>query len=610
MKTVYQIIALLLSGALIFGCTPTPADPENPDTPVKPTPEPAVSMTLTFVLPAAPSGGAPALVKDKWVAGDKIVVHGEYATEQVEVTLAAGDIDASGKKATVTVDGLHPYKSDERTCTLYASYPASAVSNPRHCFCYSGFGNENTMMMAAYNDGETFNFVTISSALRFRVSGDFDAYTLATRKGATLMYDYYQVKLTDTDTNLKQYTQSPRTEFSSSVVYADGKTENYLYIAGDISLPDGFSITFTKKGETVKTYFTKSAAAAAAGRILDLGDLTPYLAGPVDTDSATPLDNIAPANCYIVTKPGTYKFAGIMGNDKTAVLKKVESVELLWETWNNTDSVTVHSVLESVDYDSNSDQVLIKTPATLHPGNALVAAKDDEGKVLWSWHIWVPETEIKDVDAGFAAAAPIMDRNLGALVIASTDAFKLEALGMYYQWGRKDPLCGTHISAYPSDAMKHYVAGAAANYEASIENPTLFYYIESSNWFMGDAISDLWDAAGSKTKYDPCPPGYRVPPFDKTRPLWYKAGATASVLTIDESKQYFTIAPGSTVLVMGGYLNGNNQSESGYGKRGHILSATASDATKANCALIRDGAYNTDAHYKSCGGNIRCMKEE
>ncbi|MBO4465452.1 MAG: hypothetical protein J5748_02090 [Bacteroidales bacterium] len=600
MKTVYKI-ALLLAGALLFGCNPEPADPENPDTPVKPEPEPAVSMSLTFVLPV----DSLAMGKEAWVAGDKIVVHGEYANEQVEVTLASGDIDASGKKATVTVDGLHPYKSSERSSTLYAAYPASAVNNPSHCFCYSGFKFENTPMMAAFNEENTFNFVSISSAIRFTVSGDFDSYSFTSKKGATFGYDYYQVKLADDEINLKQYVQNARTGITGSV-HNDGVTENYIFIAGEMSLPDGFAISFTKDGATKKTLSSSQAISVRVGHSHDLGNITGLLKDPVDTDHATPLDTESSANCYIITEPGLYRFSAVKGNDRTEVLSGVDSLALLWETWNTTDSVIAHSVIKDLAYDPDADMVIVKTPDELHPGNALIGAIDGKGKVLWSWHIWIPATEIELVDAGFAASAPIMDRNLGAIIPASTEKDTVSALGMYYQFGRKDPLCGTKIKGCPSDALKKYVAGKAPTYAESIQNPTVFYYVESDNW-TSETINNLWDEGGAKTKYDPCPPGYRIPAFDKSRALWNKAGTG---LTINMEKHYFMISPGTTVLTMGGYLNGNNQSESGYGERGYVLTSTSKDDTHAGCVLIRDNKFSYDSYYKSCGGNIRCMKEE
>ena len=117
MKTIDKI-AILCILALAASCSQKPVTPEPVTPEVKPE-----TRTLTFVLPEIvleEGEEAPAAMKTAWVAGDQIVVHGEYAKNQVTVTLAAGDISADGKSATVTVDNLYPYKREDCTSTLTA----------------------------------------------------------------------------------------------------------------------------------------------------------------------------------------------------------------------------------------------------------------------------------------------------------------------------------------------------------------------------------------------------------------------------------------------------------------------------------------------------------
>ena len=116
MKKIGNIAILCAVLLPLFSChekpIPVPPEPEGPQ------PE---TRTLTFVLPdftVGEGGEVPAAVKTAWKAGDQIVVHGEYAKDQVTVTLAAGDISGDGKSATVTVDGLFPYKREDCSSTL------------------------------------------------------------------------------------------------------------------------------------------------------------------------------------------------------------------------------------------------------------------------------------------------------------------------------------------------------------------------------------------------------------------------------------------------------------------------------------------------------------
>ena len=104
MKKIYDIAILCAVLFPLVSCGGDPVEPEP--TPVGPEPE---TRTLTFVLPEFTIGEgeeAPGILKTAWKAGDQIVVHGEYARDQVTVTLAAGDISGDGKTATVTADNL------------------------------------------------------------------------------------------------------------------------------------------------------------------------------------------------------------------------------------------------------------------------------------------------------------------------------------------------------------------------------------------------------------------------------------------------------------------------------------------------------------------------
>ena len=182
------------------------------------------TRTLTFVLPEIvleEGEEAPAAMKTAWVAGDQIVVHGEYAKNQVTVTLAAGDISADGKSATVTVDNLYPYKREDCTSTLYASYPASLSDNLKHCFFYSKFSTTNADIMAASNSGDTFQFHRLCGILSISVEGDYEGYLLSTPKKEALGYEFLQVKLTDKEqlyktATIPRFTSTPNRSISAA----------------------------------------------------------------------------------------------------------------------------------------------------------------------------------------------------------------------------------------------------------------------------------------------------------------------------------------------------------------------------------------------------------
>ena len=87
------------------------------------------------------------------------------------------------------------------------------------------------------------------------------------------------------------------------------------------------------------------------------------------------------------------------------------------------------------------------------------------------------------------------------------------AFGLKYQWGRKDPFVGAlytgedHVFTAPSDAIRYeYYNSSSDTMENAVKNPAAVY--NDARW--ADA-TDLWGY--KKTKYDPCPAGWRVSDF-------------------------------------------------------------------------------------------------
>ena len=104
MKTIDKFAILCIMAAAFGACTQDPTPEPEPVDPVE-------TRTLTFVIPDYVVGEGetvPPVIKTAWAPGDQIVVHGEYAKDEVVVTLEAGDISADGKTATKTVNGLTP----------------------------------------------------------------------------------------------------------------------------------------------------------------------------------------------------------------------------------------------------------------------------------------------------------------------------------------------------------------------------------------------------------------------------------------------------------------------------------------------------------------------
>ena len=265
-----------------------------------------------------------------------------------------------------------------------------------------------------------------------------------------------------------------------------------------------YSITLTDLPHSTR-YYVKAYAVNERGISYSEARsfYTPYEGNAVN------LSKDGTANCYIVPPVySEYVFnAAVKGNSEESV-GAIASVEVLWETKNDRNPINVRDVIESVSLKGNN--VHFKLPFEPKPGNALIAVKDAMGTILWSWHIWVVDFDPVATQQTYNSGAVMMDRNLGALNMIPGD---YGAFGLKYQWGRKDPFVGAlytgedHVFTALSDAIRYeYYNSSVDTMENAVKNPTVVY--NDARW--GD-VTDLWDY--KKTKYDPCPVGWRVSDF-------------------------------------------------------------------------------------------------
>lgn len=226
-----------------------------------------------------------------------------------------------------------------------------------------------------------------------------------------------------------------------------------------------------------------------------------------NSEGAINLSAEGTANCYIVSHQGLYTFnASIIGNGSSGIVENAgfhtentaiypSSAELIWCDTNN--------AIYDISFDSDSNEITFK--ANKVEGNAVIGAKDANGNIIWSWHIWMTDEPVEQIYKNDTGTYGVLDRNLGATrADRGIDNEWMESRGLLYFWGRKDPF---HVS-YFSD-MEFYMS-----IEQTIAAPNVRHNYGSSDyltswWGYGEEKSRLWNE-DSKTIYDPCPTGYRV----------------------------------------------------------------------------------------------------
>lgn len=265
------------------------------------------------------------------------------------------------------------------------------------------------------------------------------------------------------------------------------------------------------------------------------------------------------ANCYIVAPGSTLTIKAVEGNSTTEL--NFNNAALVWQ-----DAL---GMVKSVSANSTEKVVVVQ----LNPGiagNAVVAAKLDD-VIVWSWHVWVADYDpMSDpfvwTDKSTGTSYTFMDRNLGA---RNAEKYSAGALGLLYQWGRKDPFVGADGTESSVYVLKYDIDGnrvrevseerpiyPSSDYEStnlpvSIQNPNTFYFAPSSAWPVVDWLTDdaqrqnhdLWGGvSGYKTKYDPCPEGWKVPVAGAPwgfRKEYKKAGALNDGQPYDSTYPWF-----------------------------------------------------------------------
>ena len=244
------------------------------------------------------------------------------------------------------------------------------------------------------------------------------------------------------------------------------------------------------------------------------------------------------ANCYIISSSGDYKFkatvrgngaATLAGVSKTISASEIASANLLWASYGTTTAPAEGEMLYGVRYEDG--YVYFRVPETFHEGNAVIAIKNSSGTILWSWHLWFTVTDLASLAQTYNSGAVFMDRNLGALTRTHSNSNTFD-YGLMYQWGRKDPFQNSVFPGFTSgyvsssDWATCYIPATLGTAEsrAVVSNPTVASmvaypttfsngsYFNSSldrdNW-ASDITEDLWQE--SKTIFDPCPSGWKVP---------------------------------------------------------------------------------------------------
>ena len=294
----------------------------------------------------------------------------------------------------------------------------------------------------------------------------------------------------------------------------------------------------------------------------------------------------------------------------------VSSAEVLWETFGTDVTPNVGDLVKNISY--KNGEVTFQTADTFTRGNAVIAAKDASGNILWSWHIWFtdqPQSHVYNNNAG-----TMMDRNLGATSATPSD---VGALGLLYQWGRKDPFLGSSSISDEIEAKSTIAWPSAVESDSShgtidyaTANPTTFItcYLGNSDWYYpGDSSTDntRWTTSSSdKSIYDPCPAGWRVPDGGGNG-IWSKSGLGTPLYDGTNGGMSFSISsPSTTWYPASGYRDNFDGGLNNVGFSGSYWSASPINGYAYGLNYYNGGYVDPSSrHGRANGFSVRCLQE-
>ena len=518
-------------------------------------------------------------------------------SEAADLSYVVGKSLSSGT-ATTTFDMQRAYAKVTFTLVHEASYNGNCVIN-NVSIANAGVLTSNTLNMVTgvYGSG-TAGTVSIDPGIASIASGGSTTATVLVVPSTAALSG--NLTLLFTIDGVKHTASLTASNLGASSKFEAGK--NY-----------GITVKISGSGTTIQI-----ANAAGSGTIT-------MLVEPI----------VEPANCYIVAPGASLTIpVGVKGNGDATLASLVGnttsitavSVGIVWQTSAGLISspITFDAAGQTATLTANS------TPST--GGNAVIAAYSGAGQtgtILWSWHIWVTSYDPNTLSNGTThtlansvTSNVFMDRNLGAAGTAYSNDNNI----LHYQWGRKDPFpaAGVYDASGASASVDITTYTAAQALSVSVQHPFAFI-LSSADWNTSPNDA-LWGGASSgatKTIFDPCPAGWRVPSFYKTSTakspweyLAYSSGAFTfsslgygGIYTTGAGWPFTLNSVSIGFYPAAGYRSNSSGALSNAGSAGYCWSASPYGSYGYDLDFYSGGVSPSNRYLRASGFSVRCVQE-
>jgi hypothetical protein len=653
-SNIKTLAALLMAGAAMTACS------NNDENILEEVSQPDQPKVYTMTVEATKGdNGTRGLVLDndylkvKWDEGETVIVMKWDDTEWKKI----GELTAvASETASTTLNGTLTEAPEANNTKLFLHGTSVSYDNQQGTLEYIAEKCDfATAMIENVKLDETTNNITVSG-IKFISQQAIVQFHLLDKEGHDLQVT--KLKIEDGGGNMcKELNASTgnlqdlgHVNGSVEINYSDGTGTMFVALA---NVRESSKLKFTAKVVGVDAYtyvYEITDVALEEGKYYDIKvkmkDVPAIDLSMLDC-AGTPRASRWTANCYMVHTAGNYKlplvygnaikdgatnanaYTGVEGNNVTLTFPRHDG-QAITDPWIKNNGITVKSaqllwqdaqgLITTVGIDGDYLTLTVGKDATTQEGNALIAAKDADGTIVWSWHIWVTKqtfTDLVTVATG-SHDYQVTPVNLGWV----GNATSATGYQTYYQWGRKDPFIGTGEVTYVSDN------NSTVTIADNIKNPTTFYRVGAK---VGTQETDkpsiaeyrnMWDAqqtsnsnniatATKKTVYDPSPAGFCVP----TGNLYYyiKNGSGFSftwdatnkgrnmTLTSVNANVFF---PASGYRARGSGLIGN------VGSYGYYWSASACYGYSGRYLYFTSNQRDWHNSYRANGFSVRAVAEE
>lgn len=314
--------------------------------------------------------------------------------------------------------------------------------------------------------------------------------------------------------------------------------------------------------------------------------------------------------------------------------------------------------------DDNHRLVFTVNRETIAQGNAVVAVYDNSDQVLWSWHIWVTDYKLGDdlKTVSYSGTHTMLPYNLGwcdgqtttyaarsvkvrftqdetgeqQIITVRQEAYIVSVLENqpFYQWGRKDPMLpstgtgNTNKTWYDASgaSLKTLTTASWSTGDTAITNGILNPGTFCSNYYMDQTYYNLWAAdntstssdlaTSTKTVYDPCPVGYKVPLNNAFRAFTTTGSNTSTASQINgtwnaaEKGWDFNCTEGTVFFPASGYRNYSSGSLNYVGSYGYCWSAVPNSTSSGRYLYFNSTLVSPlSDYYRAYGFPVRPVQE-